>query len=224
MSDRKGWGNTVLGWFVTREGETGEPIPGEAEPIPEGEVPADGAEPGAASPVGEVFASEPPAVVPGAEIDFDAVFDAAGLTAEQRERVQRAGDLLQSLPPGTDEKVQRQIVGASLAAFGVPVESIIETAVGQIEALEAYIRKGAAETKGSAEETERKISEFEDLIRRLRAGVEQRVAAQKALADACNRRKLDAQRILEFFGRETVARVVHESPKLTEPGAARGRN
>lgn len=224
MSDRKGWGNTVLGWFVTRDGETGEPLPEGTESLPDEGFSPQEEEPVAASPVGAVFASEPPAVVPGAEIDFDAVFDAAGLTGDQRERVQRAGDLLKSLPPGTDEKVQRQIVGASLAAFGVPVEAIIETAVGQIEALEAYIRKGAAETKSSAEETERKISEFEDLIRRLRAGVEQRVAAQKAMADSCNRRKLDAQRILEFFGRETVARVVHESPKLTEPGAARGRN
>ena len=37
---------------------------------------------------------------------------------------------------------------------------------------------------------------------------------------ACNAKKLEIQRVLEFFGQETVARVVRDSPKLHDPSAA----
>ncbi len=49
--------------------------------------------------------------------------------------------------------------------------------------------------------------------------MDQRVQEQQAAAAACNARKLDVQRVLEFFGQETVARVVRDSPRLYEPPA-----
>ena len=41
-----------------------------------------------------------------------------------------------------------------------------------------------------------------------------------SLTAGCNQKKLEVQRVLEFFGQEAVAKVVRESPKLVEPGAA----
>ena len=63
------------------------------------------------------------------------------------------------------------------------------------------------------------MAAFEEEIKRLRAGVDAKVAAQKALADGCNR-KLEVQQVLEFFGQDAVARVVQESPKLHAPESA----
>jgi hypothetical protein len=47
--------------------------------------------------------------------------------------------------------------------------------------------------------------------------MEEQVASQYALTQACNGQKLKVQEVLEFFGQEAVARVVSQSPKLHEP-------
>jgi len=49
--------------------------------------------------------------------------------------------------------------------------------------------------------------------------MDQRVQEQQSVTAACNAKKLDVQRVLEFFGQEAVARVVRESPKLYDPSA-----
>ena len=58
----------------------------------------------------------------------------------------KAAALLGSLPPGPTPAVKKQIVEASLKAFGVPIDKIIEDRCEEIQALEAYIRAGAADT------------------------------------------------------------------------------
>jgi hypothetical protein len=47
--------------------------------------------------------------------------------------------------------------------------------------------------------------------------MQQRVEEQNTVIHSCNAKKLDVQKVLEFFGQEAVARVVHDSPKLHEP-------
>jgi hypothetical protein len=131
----------------------------------------------------------------------------------------RAGDLLGSLPADTPVAVRKQIVEASLKAFGVPIDKIIETGVEQIQALEGYIRAGGADTQTLLEESARRIAQHEEEIRRIRQVMDERVREQQAVTSACNARKLEVQRVLEFFGQETVARVVRESPKLIDPSA-----
>ena len=207
MSEHRSWGSTVLGWFIERD-DAG-PAAAEA-PSPSADVPAESM-PG-------VFASEPPAA-PGGQVDFEGVFDAAGIDRDERARVTRAGDLLASLPADTPVVARKQIVEASLKAFGVPIDKIIETGVEEIQALEAYIRGGAVDTQKLLEESTRRIQQYEDEIKNVRRVMDQRVQEQQAAAAACNARKLDVQRVLEFFGQETVARVVRDSPRLYEPPA-----
>jgi hypothetical protein len=203
MSDGKNWGSTVLGWFVVQE--DGPPGP---------EAPLD--EPAPAAPEPPAFVKEPPAA-PGGRVDFAAVYEAAGVEREEQARVTKAAELLAALPAGTDAPVKKQIVEASLNAFGVPIEKIIEGAVQEIQALEAYIRAGAADTQKVHEESEKRITQFTEEIRRIRTVMEGRMAEQQAVIAACNEKKLGIQKVLEFFGQETVARVVRDSPKLVEP-------
>ena len=216
MTERKNWGSTVVGWFVTRDGEE-EAAPN--APLPPGGVAFPGDAPTTAPPPPPppvAFVTEPPAA-PGGNVDFPAVFAAAGIDEGEQGFVGKALELLAALPAGTDPAVRRQIVNAALRAFGVPVDRIIEAAAQELQALEGYIRTGAADTAKVAEEAEKRITDFEAEIRRLRTVVEERIGEQKAVTGACNGKKLEVQTVLEFFGQEAVAKVVQESPKLVDP-------
>lgn len=215
MNEKKNWGSTVLGWFVVKEEDEQLRV---ADSAPTGDLAPPGLEEAPPSPPAPAFAKDPPPA-PGGKVDFDAVFEAGGVDAEERDRFSKASQLLASLPEGTDPVVKRQIVEASLKAFGVPIDKIIEAGVEQIQALEAYQRAGAGDTKLVSEEAERKIAAFEAEIRQIRQIVEERVREQVGVVTSCNQRKLEVQRVLEFFGQEAVARVVRDSPKLIDPTA-----
>jgi len=216
MSDKKNWGSTVLGWFVVR---------------PEDEQGATGATDAAAGETGATaYTSDQPVVplapmtnpppAPGGNVDFAAVFTSAGVGPEHQERFEKAASLLRSLPAETDPAVKKQIVEASLKAFGVPIDKIIEAGVEEIQALESYIRAGGADTQTLLGESQDRITQFETEIRRIKQVMDERVQEQQAVVRSCNERKLDVQRVLEFFGQEAVARVVRESPKLIDPAQA----
>ena len=199
MNDKKSWGATVLGWFVVSNDEEGR--------IAEGAGAAGDADVEAAGEMPQVFVKDPPAAM-GGQVDFDAVFEAAGIDAEETGRVSRAQELLASLPTETPAPVKKQIVEASLKAFGVSIDKIIEGGVAEIQALEGYIRTGAADTQTLLAESAARITKFEDEIQRIRTVMDQRVQEQQAVTKACNEKKLGIQQILEFFGQEAVARVV----------------
>jgi hypothetical protein len=214
MNDKKSWGATVLGWFVVSDDDDGQR--GEA-----GDAGGEAAGEGAAE-MPQVFVKDPPAAQ-GGQVDFKAVFEAAGIDDEQAGRVARAQELLASLPGETPAPVKKQIVEASLTAFGVSIDKIIEGGVAEIQALEGYIRTGAADTQTLLSESAARIKKFEDEIQRIRTVMEQRVQEQQAVTKACNDKKLGIQQILEFFGQEAVARVVQAaSARRAEGGSPAG--
>ena len=219
MSDKKNWGSTVLGWFVVKE--EGEASPASAEP---GAFPGDGEAVAAPAPEPPpvTFVKEPPKAVAG-QVDFDGVLDAAGVDAGERDLFAKAQALLGGLPPGTDPAVKKQIVEASLKAFGVPVDKIIEAGVESIQALEGYLRKTAAEAASTAREVQTIVAGYEQKIAEARALLDRKLQEQSAVQTSCNARKLEVQKVLEFFGQEEVARVVQSSPKLIEPVPASER-
>jgi glycosyltransferase involved in cell wall biosynthesis len=163
--------------------------------------------------------TEPPAPA-GGKVDFEGVLDAAGVDASERDLFAKAQALLGSLPPGTDPAVRRQIVEASLKAFGVPVDKIIEAGVESIQALEGYLRKTAADTAAMAREVQTIVAGYEQKIADARALLDRKLQEQASVQTSCNSKKLEVQKVLEFFGQEEVARVVKESPRLIEPAPA----
>jgi hypothetical protein len=211
MSDKKKWGSTVMGWFIVSDQPSAVAAPSS------GGAEDDTIRRAAAQPQLNVF-STPPPPASGGNVAFDEVFNAAGIDSSERERVTRTLDLLNALPPGTEETVKKQIVMASLRAFGVPIEQIIEAGAQELQALEAYIRAGAADTEKVTTEAELRIKQYEEEIVKLRTVMQQRVEEQQAVVKSCNNKKLEVQKVLEFFGQEAVAKVVKASPKLQEPG------
>ena len=215
MSDKKGWGATVAGWFIEKD-ETPISAPVEADvhspPLP---VADDYTTP---SPTQTVFQQAPPPPT-GGQVDFPAVFASAGVDQEEQQRVARTTDLLKSLPAGTDAAVKKQIVEASLKAFGVPIEKIIEATVEEIQAVDGYLRNAAADNEKLIQESEARIKQYEQEIQNIRSVMQQSVNEQQTLIKTCNDKKLEVQQVLEFFGQETVAKVVQTSPKLHDPSA-----
>ena len=132
MSDKKGWGSTVAGWFIERD-EASTPVETDFGSVPEPTPPATTDNYTTPSPTQSVFQTVPPPAT-GGQVDFAAVFVAAGVDQDEQQRVARTPDLLKSLPAGTDAAVKKQIVEASLKAFGVPIEKIIEATVEEIQA------------------------------------------------------------------------------------------
>ena len=229
MPENKSWGDTVVGWFIVREGEdqkhdepavdatADELIAKYANSTP---YTADSSAVNSADPQSDNFVPStygtPPPTVNG-QVDFEAVFETGGVDAEERERISKAKSLLDSLPESTDVAVKKQIVEASLKAFGVPIEKIVEAGVAEIEALEFYIRSGATDTEKLLKESSERIAQYEQEVQNLRKIMEERVKEQNSVVAACNGKKLEVQKVLEFFGRDVVAQVVKDSPKLHEP-------
>ena len=230
MNGKKGWGSTVAGWFIERDEDAGRgPDAGmsadEAEAIINAASGAATASPHEAyanpSPTQNVFQTAPPPAA-GGQVDFEAVFDAAGVDAEERGRVARTVELLRSLPAGTDAGVKKQIVEASLKAFGVPIEKIIEAGVEEIQALDGYVRNGAADNEKLMQESDARIKQYEEQIGNIRAIMQQSVAELQNVIKVCNDKKLEVQQVLEFFGQAKVAEVVRESPNLHDPSQSTG--
>ncbi len=229
MSAKKGFGKTVLGWFVVQEGSgsVDETSAGAAVAGPAGGdmsadeliakyASADVANPPPPPPPPVELSGPLPPVVDGS-VDFQLVYESAGVDEQERDRVNKARELLDSLPSETPAAVKKQIVEASLKAFGVATSLIIEAAVAEMEALEAFIRTGQAQTQNTLAEAGQRITELEAEIASLRQAMEQAIAEQKTRTQTANGQKLEVQRVLEFFGEEAVAKVVRESPKLHEP-------
>ena len=122
MSDRKGWGSTVLGWFVVREGgDATAPHPADQsadELIARYAKDAPAAPAAPPSPV--QLAGDLPLPAAGGAADFPAVYRAAGVSDEEQGRIDKALTLLATLPAETPKEIKRQIVESSLKAFGYP--------------------------------------------------------------------------------------------------------
>jgi hypothetical protein len=227
MPGKKTWGQTVAGWFIEKDDDGLEAGQSSPDSAPESGSPAPD---GATNPPGQVdyaapsltqtvFKKTPPPVA-GGQVDFEAVFDSAGIDDDERQRVAKAIELLKGLPADTDAAVKKQIVLASLKAFQVPIEKIIEGAVQEIQALDGYIRNGAADTEKLTQESDRRIKQYEGEINNLRKVMQDRVQEQQVAITVCNGKKLEVQQILEFFGQDAVAAVVKASPKLHDPSGA----
>ena len=213
MTAKKGFGETVLGWFVVREGDDDQkdekPLdPPEKKPPP----PAAGKPAPAAAPKAPARPAPPPVhlkegvvppVVAGATPDakvFAQVYRSADISDAEQERVEKTLGLLQSLPKETPREVKKQIVEASLKAFGIPIDEIIEAGAQQIQALDAFIRHGEQHTQDVLGDASARVAKLEAEITEVRRLMELQVSTQLSLTRASNEQKLRVQTVLEFFG------------------------
>jgi hypothetical protein len=220
MSEDKGFGSKLLGLFV----EVGDKPKGEEDRAQGDTSPADvvaqlaksttpGNKPVAPAPPGARPAPTPqsPAMpkptgpVTPATIDFDAVFRQAGVDAQELDRVRKAEDLLKSLPESTPADVKRQIVEASLKAFGVDVAKIAASAQNQLKAIDTFMKVNEQQTAKALGDAQAQIAKLEDTIIGLKVEIDKRTANVAATGAAADVRRAEVKRVLEFFAPSSAA-------------------
>jgi hypothetical protein len=217
MAEEKGLGKKLLGLFVeSKEGTPEEGTPAveasDTEKTPAELVaelagqsaPRKGPAPAASSGPAPAAAPRPMMPTPSgpvtaAEVDFDAVFKTTGMDATDLDRVRKAEDLLKGLPESTPLEVKRQIVEASLKAFGFDVAKIIGAAQQQLKALETWVRLNENQTAKGITDAQTQIAQLEDKVISLKADITKRADQLASLSAAADGRKGQVHRVLEFF-------------------------
>lgn len=217
MPEDKGLGSKILGLFVESD-QDGTPAEGTAAVEPSGEksaaelvaelagqtAPKKGAAPATHAapppPSARPAIPAPTGPVTPAKVDFDAVFKGAGMDASELDRVRKAEELLKSLPDSTPQEVKRQIVEASLKAFGFEIAKIVGAAQNQLKALETYVRLNEQQTAKAITDAQTQIAQLEDKIIGLRADITKKTEQLASVSAAADSRKGEVHRVLEFFG------------------------
>jgi hypothetical protein len=216
MSEDKSLGSKLLGLFIETDNRGREP-----EPAPEleaGSSPADivaelarssaPARTAADVDPDPLVAPAPPQPLPAAPMaplpaagstDFESVFREAGMDPEELERVRKAEELLRGLPEATPTAIKRQIVDASLRAFGFDMARITAAAQNQLRALDAYVRVNERSTAQAITQAEQQIQQFNEQIAQLRSSIEQRTRSLTELSTTAQARKAEVSKVLDFF-------------------------
>ena len=214
MPEERGLGSKLLGLFVEqKEGTPDEGTPAVERSEPE-KTPAElvaelagQSAPRKAAPGGAAPVAPRPAVplpthtgpVTPAQVDFVAVFKTTGLDASALDRVRKAEELLKGLPESTPLEVKRQIVEASLKAFGFDIAKIISAAQQQLKALETWVRLNEQQTVKGITDAQTQIAQLEDKVISLKADITKRTETLASLSAAADGRKGQVHRVLEFF-------------------------
>jgi hypothetical protein len=214
---KKGIGDKVLGWFVVQE---------DMEPKQDTDADADalavelGDEPARALAPRRVPPRAPgstPVVAPGSVHDaraFGAVYRAAGVADEERDRLTKVLSLLESLPEEASIDVKRAIVGASLEAFGVSIDRILVTGEGALSALDGYVVEGQSRTREVLTQAESRIAKLTSEIEEVRRLMDVQVAAQQELSRAATSEKARVRTVLDFFDTGSQGRAATAPPRL----------
>ncbi len=217
MPEEKGLGSKLLGLFVEVK-DDGTPADGsEAVTRDDGEksaaelvaelagqsAPRKAAGPSAAAPTAapapKLNIPAPTGPVTPAQVDFDAVFKGAGMDTAELDRVRKAEELLKSLPESTPVDVKRQIVEASLKAFGFEISKIVGAAQNQLKALDTYVRVNEQQTAKAITDAQAKIAQLEDQVISLRADITKRTETLAGVGAAAEGRKTQVNQVLAFF-------------------------
>jgi flagellar motility protein MotE (MotC chaperone) len=113
--------------------------------------------------------------------------------------VKKAEDLLKSLPEATPVAIKKQIVEASLKAFGFEIEKIVAAAHNQKKAIDTYVRVNETSTAKAIQDAETQIRTLNEKIAALQADIEKRTAGLGGLNAAAEIRKADVQKVIDFF-------------------------
>lgn len=214
---KKGIGDKVLGWFVVQEDTEPEAeTHADADALAEGvaDEPAHAPVPRRAPPRATALA---PVVAPGSVHDaraFGAVYRAAGVGDEERDRLTKVLSLLESLPEEASIEVKRAIVGASLEAFGVSIDGILVTGEGALSALDGYVVEGQGRTREVLTQAESRIAKLTSEIEEVRRLMDVQVAAQQELSRAATTEKARVRTVLDFFAAGSQGRAVAAPPRL----------
>lgn len=149
-------------------------------------------------------------------IDMQMILDSAGIAREDRDRVERARNLLHALPTDVSAAVRRQIVETALTSFGVATDLIVDAGRKVSNALAVFITSNQHTTEKLLEEARARVQALEQEVFRVRQASEHAAAVhEKRIRDA-NAEMVAVNHVLDFFGGNTA------DVDLDEPTEDRG--
>jgi hypothetical protein len=155
-------------------------------------------------------AHEPP------KFDAVAVLEAATVDAKQRERVNRTLELLNALPGDAPASVRKSIVEASLKAFDISIQAIVEAAGNEVSAFDAYIAHGHKQLEDLKKQSQARIAELEAEIAKIQKRLQVASADQASLDDATIHAMDKVRPILGFFG-DAMAKPANDQKAAHPP-------
>jgi hypothetical protein len=185
------------GWFRSgdEENDDKEEPAAAVAPALTGSFPAATPVPRPMPPPAEVAA---PRAEPGA-LDMGSILEAAGVAAEDRDRVDRARKLLQALPSGVSAAVRRQIVETALTTFGVATDRIVEAGQKVSGALAAFVTSNQHANDRLLEEARTRVQALEQEIVRVRQAAEQAAAIHQKRIREVNAEVASVHQVVDFF-------------------------
>ncbi len=212
QDEKKGLGSKFLGLFVEKSGEdkgdeaiedaaSREKTPAELVAELAGQAGVKRAPAQVEAPPSNLKLDKMTASGTAGPTDFDAIFRDAGMDVADLDRVKKAEELLKSLPESTPHEVKKQIVEASLKAFGFEIEKIVLAATNQKRALDAFVKVNEGATAKAITDAEAKIKGLEEQIANLRADITKRTGGLTAVSTSATARKEQVQRVLAFFAK-----------------------
>jgi hypothetical protein len=109
----------------------------------------------------------------------------------------------------------REVVEATLRAFGVDRTKIHSAAERQLEALEAFVRFSHEQSQQVIDANAQRIADLQAEIERCRQASTQSTAESEERARTVNEVLLKVQRVLDFFGDERRAVANGELDEVT---------
>lgn len=213
--NRRGLGRALMGLFIQQDppAEKGPPSPPSRREVSPDLVVDDlpAADPSPASPDAVVQVQEP---VEPAELDFPSVLRRYGVTDEDQGSIDKVLTLLRGLPGETPVEVRRQIVTASLSAFGIPVDKIVEAALLHEAALNRHVQLAEIDTRTAISRVQRTLKDLSDRIEAERRRESELLARQQGVVQACSVQRVRVNAITTFFGPAEAERVRATSARL----------
>lgn len=165
--------------------------------------------------------SQVPQLFNGGTVDIGAVYNFAKVTSEERDRVVRAEELLMLLPSTASQT--REVVDATLRAFGVDARKIIDAASKELGALEAFVRYSHEQTQRVIETNAKRIAELEAEIARCKQVSQVATNEGDERARTINLELVKVQRVLEFFAHDAQgdldAHDLEDATAVAKPSA-----
>lgn len=116
-----------------------------------------------------------------------------------RDRLAKVTRLLESLPANAAPDVKREIVAASLEAFGVSIDGILAAGRGALDALDAHVADGQAKSEAIRADAERQIARLAAEIEELRKRVTEAASLQQELARRASAERARVRVVIDFF-------------------------
>lgn len=147
-------------------------------------------------------ASAAPSPVPSGEIDFQAIYQQAGIPVAAF-TVEQTLDMLAKLPADLPLDTKRQMLKVTISSMGTAIgataESIVTDATRKLSALSGYADSAAKRTKEYVNSTEQEIIELQKQIDEKKASIQKTMSALEQISTACHNEADRLDDVLEFF-------------------------